>query len=101
MTRAVIAVVGIVPMFISACEAGVARLDTHEGGSGRRSEDVTRWVIREGRAMGSRSTVDPLKGSSHSSGNPKQRTIVRVDRLATWPYLILLVPLMLAVGCAT
>jgi hypothetical protein len=51
--------------------------------------------------MGSRSTVDPLKGSSHSSGNPKQRTIVRVDRLATWPYLILLVPLMLAVGCAT
>jgi hypothetical protein len=51
--------------------------------------------------MGSRSTVDPLKGSSHSSGNPKQRTIVRVDRLATRPYLILLVPLMLAVGCAT
>jgi hypothetical protein len=51
--------------------------------------------------MGSRSIVDSLKGSSYPSGNPKQHTNMRVDRLTTWSYLVLLIPLMLALGCAT
>jgi hypothetical protein len=51
--------------------------------------------------MIARSSVDQYSGGSIASGPAGQRTISRLCRLTVWPYLCILVHLLLLVGCAT